>query len=60
MDKDVLHQIEQALGHEFTDPELLLKSFTHSSSVDNRLDSNGGLSSRRRHPVAIIRRKLSE
>jgi ribonuclease-3 len=40
MDKDVLHQIEQALGHEFTDPELLLKAFTHSSSVDNRLDSN--------------------
>ncbi|MCL5278858.1 MAG: ribonuclease III [Planctomycetes bacterium] len=40
MDKDVLHQIEQALGHEFTDPALLLKSFTHSSSVDNRLDSN--------------------
>ena len=40
MDKDVLHQIEQALGHELTDPALLLKSFTHSSSVDNRLDSN--------------------
>jgi len=40
MDKDVLHQIEQALGREFTDPALLVKAFTHSSSVDNRLDSN--------------------
>lgn len=40
MDQDTLHQIEQILGHEFADTSLLLKSFTHSSSVDNRLESN--------------------
>ena len=38
--QDTLHQIEQILGHEFTDTALLAKAFTHSSSVDNRLDSN--------------------
>lgn len=40
MDTDVLHQIEQILGHHFTDQALLAKAFTHSSSVDNRLESN--------------------
>jgi len=40
MDQDTLHQIEQILEHEFTDTSLLVKAFTHSSSVDNRLDSN--------------------
>jgi len=40
MDQDVLQQIEQILGHEFTDASLLTKAFTHSSSVDNRLESN--------------------
>ncbi len=40
MDQDTLHQIEQILEHEFTDASLLVKAFTHSSSVDNRLDSN--------------------
>jgi ribonuclease-3 len=40
MDKDVLHQIEQILGHEFANGVLLKKAFTHSSAVDNRLDSN--------------------
>jgi len=40
MDKDVLHQVEQILGHEFTDQALIAKAFTHSSAVDNRLDSN--------------------
>jgi ribonuclease-3 len=40
MDKDALHQIEQILGPEFTDSTLLVKAFTHSSSVDNRLESN--------------------
>ena len=40
MDQDTLHQIEQILEHEFTDTSLLAKAFTHSSSVDNRLDSN--------------------
>lgn len=40
MDKDILDQIEQTLGHQFADPALLVKAFTHSSSVDNRLESN--------------------
>jgi len=40
MDKDLLHQIEQILGRQFTDEALLAKAFTHSSSVDNRLESN--------------------
>ena len=40
MDKDVLHQIEQILGQEFANGDLLTKAFTHSSAVDNRLDSN--------------------
>ncbi|MBP7050351.1 MAG: ribonuclease III [Phycisphaerae bacterium] len=40
MDNDVLHQVEQILGHPFTDTALLAKAFTHSSAVDNRLDSN--------------------
>jgi ribonuclease-3 len=40
MDKDVLHQVEQILGHEFTDEALIAKAFMHSSAVDNRLDSN--------------------
>jgi ribonuclease-3 len=40
MNDDVLHQIEQILGHEFSNGVLLAKAFTHSSAVDNRLDSN--------------------
>ncbi len=40
MDNDTLHQLEQILGHQFTDRAVLAKAFTHSSSVDNRLDSN--------------------
>ncbi len=40
MDKDILEQIEQILGHTFTDANLVAKAFTHSSAVDNRLDSN--------------------
>jgi ribonuclease-3 len=40
MDKDVLYQIEQILGHAFADHALLVKAFTHSSAVDNRLQSN--------------------
>ncbi len=40
MDKDVLHQIERILGYEFTDEALIQRAFTHSSAVDNRLDSN--------------------
>jgi ribonuclease-3 len=40
MDTDTLHQIEQILKHEFSDQAVLAKAFTHSSSVDNRLESN--------------------
>ena len=40
MNKEILHQIEQAIGYEFSDKNLLSKAFTHSSSVDNRLLSN--------------------
>lgn len=40
MDQDTLHQIEQILGYLFTDTAVLAKAFTHSSSVDSRLDSN--------------------
>ncbi len=40
MDKDILAQIEQILAHQFTDENLAAKAFTHSSAVDNRLDSN--------------------
>jgi ribonuclease-3 len=40
MENDVLHQIEQILGHKFTNGVLLTKAFTHSSAVDNRLESN--------------------
>jgi ribonuclease-3 len=40
MDQDTLHQIEQIFGYQFTDATLLSKAFTHSSSVDNRLESN--------------------
>jgi len=40
MDQEILHQIEQILGHEFANGVLLTKAFTHSSAVDNRLDSN--------------------
>lgn len=40
MDNDVLHQVEQILGCEFTDKALIAKAFTHSSAVDSRLDSN--------------------
>ena len=40
MDEDILHQIEQILEHKFSNGVLLTKAFTHSSSVDNRLDSN--------------------
>jgi len=40
MDKDILHQIEQILGHHFTNTALVKRAFMHSSAVDNRLDSN--------------------
>jgi ribonuclease-3 len=40
MDKEILQQIEQILGYEFSDKNLLIKALTHSSAVDNRLLSN--------------------
>jgi ribonuclease-3 len=40
MDKEVLEQIEQIIGYQFSNPALLAKTFTHSSAVDNRLASN--------------------
>ena len=40
MDEKTLRQIEQIIGYEFSDKDLLVKAFTHSSAVDNRLLSN--------------------
>jgi ribonuclease-3 len=40
MDEDILRQIEQIIGYEFSDKNLLIKALTHSSAVDNRLMSN--------------------
>ena len=40
MDEEILRQIEQIIGYEFSDKNLLVKAFTHSSAVDNRLMSN--------------------
>ena len=40
MDEETLRQIEQIIGYEFSDKNLLVKAFTHSSAVDNRLLSN--------------------
>jgi ribonuclease III len=40
MDETTAQQVEQILGYKFSDRELLIKAFTHSSAVDNRLSSN--------------------
>jgi len=40
MDEQSLRQIEQTIGYEFSDRDLLRMAFTHSSAVDNRLLSN--------------------
>jgi ribonuclease-3 len=40
MDKETLRQIEQIIGYQFSNTNLLVKSFAHSSAVDNRLLSN--------------------
>jgi ribonuclease-3 len=40
MDEEILRQIEQIIGYEFSDKNLLVKALTHSSAVDNRLMSN--------------------
>ncbi len=40
MDDESLRQIEQIIGHKFSNRELLSKAFMHSSWVDHRLLSN--------------------
>ncbi|UCF43331.1 MAG: ribonuclease III [Planctomycetota bacterium] len=40
MDEATLQQIEQIIGHTFSNRNLLSKAFTHSSAADNRLLSN--------------------
>ena len=40
MDEEILRQVEQIIGYEFSDKNLLIKALTHSSAVDNRLMSN--------------------
>lgn len=40
MDEETLQQIEQIIGYKFSNSNLLVKAFTHSSGVDNRLLSN--------------------
>jgi ribonuclease-3 len=40
MDEQSLQQIEQIVGHKFSNNNLLARAFTHSSAVENRLDSN--------------------
>lgn len=40
MDEEVLRQIEQTIGYNFCNHNLLTKAFAHSSGVDNRLLSN--------------------
>ncbi len=40
MDEEALQQIEQIIGYKFSNSNLLVKAFTHSSGVDNRLLSN--------------------
>ena len=40
MDEKVVLQLEQLLGHHFSDPLLLIEAFSHSSQTDDRLSSN--------------------
>jgi len=40
MDEATKRQIESIIDYKFTDKTLLVKAFTHSSAVDNRLQSN--------------------
>lgn len=40
MDNEALQQVEQIVGYEFSNRNLLDKSLTHSSAADNRLLSN--------------------
>jgi len=40
MDEAAQEQIEQLIGYKFIDRNVLAEAFTHSSAVDNRLESN--------------------
>jgi len=40
MEEKILRQIEQIIGYKFSDKNLLVRAFTHSSAVDDRLLSN--------------------
>jgi len=40
MDEETLQQVEQIIGHQFSDRGLLVDALTHASSVENRLLSN--------------------
>lgn len=40
MDEGTLRQVEQIVGYEFSDKSLLARALTHSSAVDDRLQSN--------------------
>lgn len=40
MDEETLQQVEQTIGHQFSDRSLLVDALTHASSVENRLLSN--------------------
>jgi len=40
MDEETLQQVEQIIGHQFSDRGLLVEALTHASSVENRLLSN--------------------
>jgi ribonuclease-3 len=40
MDEETLEQIEQLINYQFSNRNLLVKAFAHSSSVENRLLSN--------------------
>lgn len=40
MDEETLQQIEQVIGHKFSNRDLLARALTHSSAADNRFLSN--------------------
>ena len=40
MDEETLQQVEQIIGHQFSDRGILVEALTHASSVDDRLLSN--------------------
>jgi ribonuclease-3 len=40
MDEEILQKIEQITGYQFSDKSIVVQAFTHSSAVDDRLQSN--------------------